>query len=244
MSLKLNDKLDLIALSNAYRDRKRLQVRDFLSPEGAEKIHQSLLLETPWGFIYYGDDKSEKLPHDVFEKLSPAEKAQIYQKIFATARDSYQYMYYFFPIFRTYEGKGQSDIFLYQVLEFMNSEPVLEFARKLTGIQEINFCDAQATRYIGNCFLHSHKDQSGASTRRAAYVLNLTKKWDPNWGGYLQFFREDLNIDQAFKPDFNVLNVFTVPQPHSVSTVAPYCPGQRLSITGWFHEGEVPDYGN
>ena len=34
-------------------------------------------------------------------------------------------------------------------------------------------------------------------------------------------------------PRFNALNVFAVPQPHSVSIVSPFAVGARYSVTGW-----------
>ena len=241
MAFALNPKLDIAALTDAYRARKRLQVRDFLSPETADAMHHSLAAETPWGFIYFNGTKGQKIPRDAFNNMAADEKNQIYQQIFTTARDSYQYMYYFFPAVKSYQGEDCSQSALYRFYRFLNSDPVLDFARQLTGLDDITRCDAQATRYVGNCFLHSHMDQHEGGTRRAAYVMNLTRNWNPNWGGFLQFFRDDLGIEQAFRPDFNVLNVFTVPQAHSVSCVPPYCPSERLSITGWFHAGEADD---
>ena len=64
--------------------------------------------------------------------------------------------------------------------------------------------------------------------------------WDRDWGGLLQFFDAEDNIEAAFKPSFNTLNIFTVPQHHSVSMVATYVQAQRLAVTGWFRSDEPP----
>ena len=40
----------------------------------------------------------------------------------------------------------------------------------------------------------------------------------------------------VFVPRFNTLSIFTVPQFHAVSCVAPYAPMGRLAITGWFQD--------
>ena len=52
-------------------------------------------------------------------------------------------------------------------------------------------------------------------------------------GGLLLFDGEDGHIERGFTPSFNALNLFTVPQPHSVSRVAPFAANRRYSITGW-----------
>jgi Rps23 Pro-64 3,4-dihydroxylase Tpa1-like proline 4-hydroxylase len=69
--------------------------------------------------------------------------------------------------------------------------------------------------------------------RRAAYVLNLTPEWRPDWGGLLQFYDAMGNVSRAFTPGFNVLNIFRVPQPHSVSWVTPLAAAPRYAVTGW-----------
>jgi len=48
-------------------------------------------------------------------------------------------------------------------------------------------------------------------------VFNLTRKWRPDWNGYLQFFDENGNGSTACRPAFNTLNLFGVPQPHAVT---------------------------
>jgi Rps23 Pro-64 3,4-dihydroxylase Tpa1-like proline 4-hydroxylase len=76
-------------------------------------------------------------------------------------------------------------------------------------------------------------DKTGRKLRRAAYVFNLTPRWQPDWGGQLQFIGPDGHVAEAWVPRFNALNVFAVPQPHAVSIVAPFAVGARYSVTGW-----------
>jgi len=121
-----------------------------------------------------------------------------------------------------------------RVLEFINMPEMLDFVRTLTGRDEIIKGDAQATRYGPGQFLKFHTDNITEEHRVAAFVLNFTRNWDPDWGGYLQFYDNNWDIEQAFQPRFNALNIFTVPQNHAVSYVANYATGQRYAITGWF----------
>jgi Rps23 Pro-64 3,4-dihydroxylase Tpa1-like proline 4-hydroxylase len=67
-----------------------------------------------------------------------------------------------------------------------------------------------------------------------AYVLNLAREdWHPDWGGYLLFLDEEGDVIEGFRPRFNALNLFRVPQSHSVSYVPPFAPIGRMAVTGW-----------
>ena len=68
----------------------------------------------------------------------------------------------------------------------------------------------------------------------------MTPDWREDWGGHLNFFDGAGNIEQGFKPAFNVLNIFAVPAAHSVGLVAPFAARHRYSITGWLRAGEDP----
>jgi Rps23 Pro-64 3,4-dihydroxylase Tpa1-like proline 4-hydroxylase len=68
-------------------------------------------------------------------------------------------------------------------------------------------------------------------------VLGLTPGWRAEWGGLLMFHERGGDIERALMPRFNVLNVFAVPQLHSVSAVAPFAGNDRLSVTGWLRFG-------
>jgi Rps23 Pro-64 3,4-dihydroxylase Tpa1-like proline 4-hydroxylase len=103
----------------------------------------------------------------------------------------------------------------------------------VTGDERIAYVDAQATRYRPGHFLTEHTDDVAGKQRLYAYVLNLTPAWRIDWGGLLLFHAPDGHVAEAYCPRFNALNVFAVPQAHSVSVVAPFAPAHRLSVTGW-----------
>jgi len=119
----------------------------------------------------------------------------------------------------------------------MNSPPMLDFARRVTGFDDIAKADAQATRYLPGHFLRVHNDVYRASerdVRRAAYVVNLTREWHADWGGLLEFLDDDRRVVETWMPAWNGLAMFRVPTWHCVSCVAPYATAPRLAITGWF----------
>ena len=50
------------------------------------------------------------------------------------------------------------------------------------------------------------------------------------------FHDADGHVSEAYAPTFNALNIFRVPQLHSVTQVASFAGGPRLSVTGWIRE--------
>jgi Rps23 Pro-64 3,4-dihydroxylase Tpa1-like proline 4-hydroxylase len=67
-----------------------------------------------------------------------------------------------------------------------------------------------------------------------AYVINLSRDWQADWGGLLQFIDESGAVSETFMPRWNTLSLFRVPQGHAVSLVAPWARAPRLALTGWF----------
>jgi len=118
----------------------------------------------------------------------------------------------------------------------MNDPATIARFRTLAPGLDIDFADAQATRYNKGDFLTRHDDDVAGKGRELAYVLSLTPDWLPEWGGLLLFNGPDGGIVETFVPSFNTLNLFTVPQPHSVSYVAPYAGAARISVTGWLRK--------
>jgi hypothetical protein len=110
----------------------------------------------------------------------------------------------------------------------------------LTGAQDIALADGHASRYQPGHFLTAHDDTNVDMGRRAAYVLNLTPQWRPDWGGVLQFYDERGNIVRGFIPAFNTLNIFRVPQPHSVSWVHSARRRAAPCGDGWLRAREYP----
>lgn len=234
--IELNPNLDMDELAREYARLKRGQVKNFLTMPSAERIFKCLSEETPWGIVYNNDTEVIKLPREKTANMTGEDIQRLYNEVYMRAIDQYQYIYGCYPILENYKAGKNPDLFLNRVLEFLNSEPMLNFIRKLTGIPEIIKADAQATLYQANHFLHLHMDQHSNEGWRCAYVMNFTRNWHHDWGGFLQFYDNKGNVEAAYKPAFNAINVFTVPKPHSVSYVPLFCPGARFSITGWFRD--------
>jgi SM-20-related protein len=124
--------------------------------------------------------------------------------------------------------------YLAAVTRFLNSAPLLDFVRSITGVPGIAFGEAQVTRYRPGHFLNQHDDSHGVHKRIAAYVLNMTPNWRLNWGGAPLFFDRSGHVTEGYPPAFNALNIFSVPQDHLVGFISPFAGAARYSITGWF----------
>ncbi|WP_374765048.1 2OG-Fe(II) oxygenase [Yunchengibacter salinarum] len=236
MQFALNPHLDTDALSRQYRERQRLQVRDIFTTETAEAITQTLEHQVPWAFVHQDGDRARYYRAEEMAAMSAEDQRALMARLYDGARKGYQFAYNTYPMLDAYLEKWRQVPLLDQLLEFINSPEMLDFIRRLTSRPDIIKGDAQATRYGAGQFLKKHDDRLDSEYRVAAYVLNFTRHWEPDWGGFLQFYDHEGDIEQGFLPRFNALNIFTVPQEHSVSPVAHYVPHQhqRYAITGWF----------
>jgi Rps23 Pro-64 3,4-dihydroxylase Tpa1-like proline 4-hydroxylase len=237
--VEINPGLDVDALADELARSRRLQIRDFFMPDTAEQIHAMLETRTPWWLAYNVGEKVEQLPPEMLSRMSPGEVDRILGQVVERAQTQYQFVYAFYPIIGNYFSPDPKPP-ISQVFRFLNTPHVLDWLRRLSGREDVKWVDAQATLYQSGHFLKSHSDIDSANVRAAAYVLNFTKLWERDWGGYLQFFNEDHDIELALRPIFNAMNIFLVPADHSVGIVSPFAYGNRLSVTGWLRTDDPP----
>jgi SM-20-related protein len=236
---ELNPGIDRAAARARFADAGRVQIRDVLTDRTAREVHKVLSGQTPWGLAWKAaDDGPHGLTSAQVAGLPPQEKRRIGEKLTDALRgQDYGFVYSQYRMLDAYlqqwDPGGPHDI----ILEHINSEPMLDLVREVTGIPQLVKGDAQATLYGPTHFLGVHDDSHVAEGWQVAYVLNLClEEWRPDWGGYLLFFDEDGDVVAGFKPRFNALNMFRVPQGHNVSYVPPFAPVARFAITGWFRD--------
>jgi Rps23 Pro-64 3,4-dihydroxylase Tpa1-like proline 4-hydroxylase len=231
-ALRLSSELDWEQLSSAYAATGRLHVPGFLHPDDAALLHQSLRNRQDWRLVVNQGERSFDLDREAQKALSAEQRQQLEAAVHAEARYGFQYLYESVRVPDQPEQRLGDDPLL-AFARFMSSDPVRGFLREVTGCDAIDFADAQATAYSPGHFLTAHDDEVAGKHRHAAYVYNLTPRWRVDWGGLLLFEDSSGHVEQGFTPSFNALNLFTVPQPHSVSMVAPFAANRRYSITGW-----------
>ena len=235
MLLELNPTLDRPALRTQFDSTGRLQIHEVLAAESAERLRALLAKETPWGLAWQaGDDGPHLLRNTEIRAMGMKEKSELAAKLGAVGKGSYAFLYHSYPLVTAYLQRWNPGSQHDQLLEELNGVPFLSLLREVTGMADIVKADGQATLYAPGNYLWPHNDSEAARGRQVAYVLNLTATdWAPQWGGYLNFFDDDWNIGQAILPRFNTLNLFAVPQWHSVSEVSATAPTARFAVTGW-----------
>lgn len=237
--LDINPKLDRRALAATFAKTRRVQIRDVLTQETARNLFEVISRQTRWGLAWHaGADGPHNVPEPTLRTLPQQEQAAIQRKLTAamTGRD-YGFLYAQYPMVHAYlEGwdpGGPHEA----VVELINDTPMMDLVRAVTRMPSLRKADAQATLYAPGHFLATHDDSHVLEGWRVAYVLNLcAEDWRPEWGGYLNFYDDEGDVIQGFRPRFNALNLFAVPQRHAVSHVPPYAPTARYAITGWFRD--------
>ena len=233
--LEINPKHDLTALNQALQQTGRLQVANFFTEDTAEYLFRLLVEHKHWYMAYNEGSNFYESSMEQLRALGPQKQQLFMNNIYKRARTQFQYVFYQYYITQAIELKEQPGNPMHQMHEFMNSVEVLDCMRKLTGKPEIQKADSYASMYLPGHFLTTHDDRHDTHDRVAAYVFSMTKTWDSNWGGHLAFFDDEGNISEAFTPSFNTLNLFLVPQLHSVQLIAPFASANRTSYLGWLH---------
>lgn len=237
MDFGLNTSVDPASSRERYSADGFVHVPNVLTPGSADRICKCLMEETTWNMVFNDHDRHIDMPLDQVQALDGKQADRLQRAIFARARQGFQYCYHNYPIHDAYVAGLDRGHLLHRFYEFLNGEAFLDLARAVTGLDDIAFADAQATRYLAGHFLTTHDDTREGKNRRAAYVFNFTRSWSADWGGYLQLLDEAGHIRRGLKPTFNALNIIAIPQTHNVGFVAPFAGGMRLSITGWLRAG-------
>ena len=217
-------------LAASFRANRRLRVRPFLTDLSAARLHAELAASAAWKLVLNGGDKTFEIDRAGQAALDPAQRAQIDAAVIEAARHGFQYRYESIRVADDPAEHGGTALEAFA--NFLNSPEAIAWFRAVTGLDDIDYADAQATNYGPGHFLTEHDDNVAGKNRRAAYVLSLTPAWRVDWGGLL-LFHDAADAVAGFVPGFNALTLFGVPQRHSVSPVAPSAGAPRLSVTGW-----------
>jgi Rps23 Pro-64 3,4-dihydroxylase Tpa1-like proline 4-hydroxylase len=230
---RLNPAFDAELWAARFAATGRVHIPDFLVPEDAERLLLHLKGSDQWRLVVNQGDKLFELDRAAQQSLDEAGRAALERAVHAAARNEFQFMFETIRVPDAPEARRARGDLLSAFATFLSSPEMLGLLRTVTGMAAMEFADAQATAYGLGHFLTVHDDEVAGKKRFAAYVFNLTPTWRADWGGLLLFHRPDGHVAEALTPSFNALNLFAVPQPHSVSMVAPFAAYRRYSVTGW-----------
>lgn len=231
----INSDLDVDHWASALRTHGRVQIDDFLQPDAATLLHDCLRDEVPWTLALRDADGARTIAAADYAAMpADALQALLHDTAIGSRDGAFRFAYDSYMMVRAYTEGRDPELVLHRVLEFLNSPMHLDFCRALSGDARIRRVNAQATRYQPGHFLRQHSDIDTKEGRLYAYVINLSRDWQADWGGLLQFIDRNGRVVDTFLPRWNTLSLFAVPADHVVSLVAPYASADRLAITGWW----------
>lgn len=230
---RLNPALRPDPLAAQFAAERRLQIRDFLHRDDAEMLHAECRRRGDWRQIVNSGDTVYDLDRPTRAAMSAAQAEALDQAVYAGAREGFQHRYEAIRVPDDAAARRSADDPFAKFALWLSEGEVRDFLRAVIGDAALTFADAQATAYAPGDFLTGHDDAVEGKGRLAAYVFGLTRKWRAEWGGLLLFHDAQGDIERGFAPRFNALNIFAVPQLHSVSMVTRSAPLRRYAITGW-----------
>jgi hypothetical protein len=241
--IEINPDLDRPALAAEFASRGRIQIRDVLTEASAAQLRDLLMTKTPWLLGWMAGDQSGRNLDSKDLLAMPREQMVAIERriVEAVVREEFCYISSSYPLDQALSERWQPGSPHEQLVYDLRSDPFAALLRDVTGHSEIVGADGYATMYAPGHFLGRHTDEGVKWRRVVAYVLNVTvDDWLPEYGGYLTFYDVDGNVEQAFKPAFNTLNLFNVPQVHAVTRVSPFASMGRAAISGWARETLTP----
>jgi hypothetical protein len=227
--------LDVAALSAMFARNGRLQIVDFLEEGSAKALYGALAGSAAWRLAANRGEQVIDFTPETTANWGPEGWSKLQRAVAMGGRFGFQFLYEVIRLPKPDSAQPAEPVLplLAAFADFMSSPAVVAFLRAVTGDETIGFADAHASRYSPGHFLSTHDDRIVSQGRRAAYSLNLTPEWRPDWGGLLLFYDTAGNVVRGYTPGFNILNLFAVPQAHSVSYVTPLAGAPRYAVTGW-----------
>ena len=231
VAFHLNPDLDVAELARLYAADGRVRIYG-LFVEGAIELHDHLASRDDWIHLIKTDEGVLEIDPGERAAMPPERWAAIEADAHRRARDAFQYRYQGLNV-PDDDALPIGDDPLSAFARTMQSAPMLDLLRAVTGHEELAFTDGHATAYGHGDFLTGHDDDVAGKNRLAAYVFGLTPGWRLEWGGMLLFHGDKDRTAFGLAPRFNTLDLFRVPQRHSVSEVTGAAPHRRFAVTGW-----------
>jgi Rps23 Pro-64 3,4-dihydroxylase Tpa1-like proline 4-hydroxylase len=239
--MRMNPRLDVRALANSFKQHGRVHIPELLHTDDATALYERLRHRTDWIQVLATTNGAVELDRPTRAQLNDEQTKSLNNAVYAQARSGFQYRFETVRVPDSIHERAANADVVSRFAEFMSTDGVRDFLRTITGSQDVEYADAQATAYAPGDFLTGHDDDVQGKFRRAAYVFGLTPVWRLEWGGLLLFHGSDGHVDCGLVPTFNTLNLFKVPQLHSVSEVTQAAAYRRYAITGWLRAEKQPD---
>ncbi|RMF12098.1 MAG: hypothetical protein D6757_10095 [Alphaproteobacteria bacterium] len=236
----LNPDIDRDATKRALARHGFARVPDILAPEGAERLTECLDKELDYSLTYFDGQAARIVEPEELRRTSPEQRRALNEFLMRQAREDFSYLFEIYPLEEAVREGRDRHLVIHDFHRFLHSEAMLEFIRTVTGEPGIGGADTQVSRFGPGHYLNYHDDLVENEDRVVAFVFSMTRRWLPDWGGYLQFYDPDGRGGVGLRPGFNCLHLFLVPRPHAVTWVTPIAQARRLAISGWYRRDKQP----
>lgn len=231
----LHPTIDREALRHEFAQTGRVQIAPFIGADGADLLRENLLNREDWWLAVKTSAKKQVwFDRSGWKAMSAAHREAVRTLAAPNDRTGFRYMFEEIVVVGQDLKNREIATVLGQFARFMSSASVVEAVRTISGAKDVSAADARASCYGQGHFLTVHDDRIADTHRRVAYVFGLTAEWRSEWGGLLLFHNKRDDVELGLLPRMNSLNLFAVPQEHSVSLVSPFAPVSRYSVSGWF----------
>jgi SM-20-related protein len=236
IQLRLNPDLDAGRFARAYVEHKCVQVRNFLDEASAAQM-EAAMQTLPWRLILQDDTKTNLvLTREEFTAMPIEQRRKLDEGMKRRAAEGIGYMYFVYPMIKAALEGWDGGHPIHALTEFLNSAPVIEFARAISSKPGITKIDAHASCFLQGHYLNKHIDDGLINERQVAYTLGFTRGWKPDWGGLLVVYDENDDVLLGRCPRFNTMTVFDGRIPHGVTAIANFAPKPRYTVAGWFRD--------
>lgn len=232
----LNPSLDIEALRTEFARDGRIRIANILEPAIAEAIADEMQ-NIPWQ-LYCATGAGVAIidPADMV-RWDKARQAELQRTLMLAASRAEGFAYFGYRMTEAWKA-GAPDTPLGRFHAALRTPAVADTIRAITGETTFDNVFAQATDYRPGHYLTRHLDDPKGELRKLAFVWGFTRRWDPDWGGLLQFFDDNGQPTRSYSPGFNTLDLFEVRHVHSVTFVAPFALNPRHAVSGWFVKGD------
>nr|QBK86392.1 MAG: 2OG-Fe(II) oxygenase superfamily protein [Marseillevirus LCMAC102] len=218
-----------------FKKDKVVVVPNFLNEEWANKLFWFLdnMNENWWHKATFGDGK-KKYTREFQNEITTCQ----IQKLRLNSMESFKQKKFSYTFSRTIndhikncvcvECKFKQDI--------IRNPKIIRWLADITGHDITVPTESFCSKYTSRDFLSIHTDEPKG---KIAFVLNMTKDWNPVFGGNLHILAPgNVDVEKVLVPKFNNISIFDISdggKPHFVSHVVEGVQQKRISYTGWYN---------
>jgi SM-20-related protein len=229
-----NPDLDLAAARAQLQREGIVQIDSWLPAATADALHRCLDQQVTWDLAYSDNSSGRVIKAAELAGMSPAAIRKAIDPAFVPQPDGFSFIYNTFRVIDAWQSGAQAAHPLYAVAEALHAPAYLQRLRELTARPQVKRLDLLAARYLPGHFLTPHDDVHAHEGREVAWILNLTRNWQAEWGGLLHVMDDRrAAVTHTYIPKYNSMVLFYPPRWHFVSQVANFARLPRYTLTGW-----------